>query len=28
VAGIRQDNSVLAELEAKGAVKMAGAMYN
>src|SRR5450432_135232 len=28
VAGIRQDSSVLAELEAKGAVKMAGAMYN
>ena len=24
----RQDSSVLAELEAKGAVKMAGAMYN
>ena len=28
VAGIRQDSSVLAELEAKGAVKMGGAMYN
>jgi carbonic anhydrase len=28
VAGIRQDSSVLADLEAKGAVKMAGAMYN
>src|SRR5258708_25944834 len=28
VAGIRQESSVLAELEAKGAVKMAGAMYN
>src|SRR5258707_9732908 len=28
VAGIRQDSSVLTELEAKGAVKMAGAMYN
>lgn len=28
VAGIRQDSPVLAELEAKGAVKMSGAMYN
>jgi carbonic anhydrase len=28
VAGIRQDSSVLADLEAKGALKMAGAMYN
>jgi carbonic anhydrase len=28
VAGIRQDSSVLAELETKGAVKMTGAMYN
>ena len=28
VAGIRQDSSVLAELESKGAVKMVGGMYN
>jgi carbonic anhydrase len=28
VAGIRQDSSVLADLEGKGALKMAGAMYN
>ncbi|MDH2351193.1 carbonic anhydrase family protein [Bradyrhizobium sp. SSUT112] len=28
VAGIRQDSSVLADLESKGAVKMVGGMYN
>jgi carbonic anhydrase len=28
VAGIRKDSPVLAELEAKGTVKITGAMYN
>jgi carbonic anhydrase len=28
VAGIRKDSPVLAEMEAKGSVKMTGAMYN
>ena len=28
VAGIRQDSPILAELEAKGAIKITGAMYN
>ena len=28
VADIRKDSPVLAEMESKGAIKMAGAMYN
>ena len=28
VANIRKDSSVLAELESKGSIKIAGAMYN
>jgi carbonic anhydrase len=28
VAGIRRDSAVLAELEAKGTIKIIGAMYN